>query len=660
MRTLNLGILAHVDAGKTTLTERLLFAAGVIDEIGRVDDGTTQTDSLPLERQRGITIKSAVVSFEIGDTTVNLIDTPGHPEFIAEVERVLGVLDAAVLVVSAVEGVQAQTRILMRALQRLRIPTVFFVNKVDRRGADPERVIRSISQRLTPSVVPMGTVEAPETRNAAFRPFADDDESLTVMLADLLSDHDDALLRDLVGGSVLPERLRAELGAQTRRALVHPACFGSAITGAGVDALTETILELLPVEAPPAAGDPAGTIFKVERGRAGERIAYLRMFSGQVRVRDRLRFRGREHTVTALRVFERGSLVPREEVRTGRIATVWGLGDVRVGDSVGAPARSDGVAFAPPTSEAAVVAVRPSEKGALFAALTQLAEQDPLIDLRLDAIEEEPVIALYGEVQKEVIEATLRMEYGIEAAFRETTTICIERVVGIGDAVEYKGRPPNPFLATVGLRVEPGPEGSGVVYGVAGDRRGTMPPAFFAAIEETVLAELAEGPHGWQVTDCVVTLTHTGYFPRQSAMHQSFSKAMSTTAGDFRLLTPLVLHAALCRARTKVYAPVHGFRVEVPTDTIGAVLPALARLGAVPEAPQTRGAFTVIKGRLPAAVVDELRHQLPGLSRGEGVLESSLERYEPAVGAPPYRRRSGPDPADRKSYLLHVQRNIQA
>src|SRR4249919_1466894 len=142
MRTLNLGILAHVDAGKTSLTERLLFAAGVIDEIGSVDDGNTQTDSLALERQRGITIKSAVVSFVIDDVTVNLIDTPGHPDFIAEVERVLGVLDGAVLVISAVEGVQSQTRVLMRTLQRLHIPALIFVNKIDRRGADIERVMQ--------------------------------------------------------------------------------------------------------------------------------------------------------------------------------------------------------------------------------------------------------------------------------------------------------------------------------------------------------------------------------------------------------------------------------------------------------------------------------------------------------------------------------------
>ncbi len=158
-RTAQLGILAHVDAGKTTLTERLLYSAGVIAEVGSVDKGTTRTDSLALEQQRGITIKSAVVSFPIDDVTVNLIDTPGHPDFIAEVERVLSVLDGCVLVLSAVEGVQPQTRILMRALQRLEVPTLLFVNKIDRAGADPERVLDEIEQRLTPDVVPMGSAD---------------------------------------------------------------------------------------------------------------------------------------------------------------------------------------------------------------------------------------------------------------------------------------------------------------------------------------------------------------------------------------------------------------------------------------------------------------------------------------------------------------------
>ena len=175
MRTLNLGILAHVDAGKTTLTERLLFAAGVIDAVGSVDHGNTQTDTLALERERGITIKSAVVSFVIDDITVNLIDTPGHPDFIAEVDRVLSLLDGAVLVVSAVEGVQAQTRILMRALKRLGVPTLIFMNKIDRLGADEVRVLNAIRQNLSPAAVAMATTGRLGTREATVVPFGRDD-----------------------------------------------------------------------------------------------------------------------------------------------------------------------------------------------------------------------------------------------------------------------------------------------------------------------------------------------------------------------------------------------------------------------------------------------------------------------------------------------------
>ena len=215
MRTLNLGILAHVDAGKTTLTERLLYAAGVIDEIGSVDDGSTQTDSMALERKRGITIKSAVVSFVIDDVTVNLIDTPGHPDFIAEVERVLSVLDGAVLVISAVEGVQPQTRVLMRAMQRLHIPTLIFVNKIDRSGAGDERVLQAISERLTPAIVPMGSVRALGTRAADFAPWGAADAGFTGSLADVLAEQNDSILVAYVEDETgIPyRRLREELAA---------------------------------------------------------------------------------------------------------------------------------------------------------------------------------------------------------------------------------------------------------------------------------------------------------------------------------------------------------------------------------------------------------------------------------------------------------------
>jgi ribosomal protection tetracycline resistance protein len=659
---LNLGILAHVDAGKTSLTERLLYAAGVIDEIGSVDDGSTQTDSLALERQRGITIKSAVVSFVIDDVTVNLIDTPGHPDFIAEVERVLGVLDGAVLVISAVEGVQTQTRLLMRTLRRLRIPTLLFVNKIDRGGAQSARTLRSVSEKLTPAIVPMGSASGLGTRGARATPYGAADAGHVSRLVDLLADHDDALLAAYIDDEheVSYRRLRGELAAQTRQALVHPVFFGSAITGAGVDSLIAGITELLPAADGDADDPVSGTVFKVERGPAGEKIAYVRMFSGTVRVRDRLRFRrDNEGKVTAIGVFDRGSAVQRASVAAGQIGKLWGLGDIQIGDAVGRPRAtlSERHHFAPPTLETVVVPRRPVDKGALHVALVQLAEQDPLINLRQDDIRQEISVSLYGEVQKEVIQATLANDFDLDVTFHETTTIHIERPVGTGAAVELIGKEPNPFLGTVGLRIEPAPIGSGVEFRLEVEL-GSMPLAFFKAVEETVMETLHQGIHGWQVIDCTVTMTHSGYWARQSHSGGVFDKSMSSTAGDFRNLTPLVLMSALKQAGTRVYEPLHRFRLELPADTFGAILPALAQLGAVPRAPAPRGSSYLLEGEIPAARVHELQQQLPALTRGDGVLESAFDHYQPVRGTIPTRRRTDHNPLDRKEYLLHVMRRV--
>ncbi|MFF0267952.1 GTP-binding protein [Kribbella sp. NPDC004536] len=654
MEVLNLGILAHVDAGKTSLTERLLYAAGVIDVVGSVDDGSTQTDSLALERQRGITIKTAVATFAIGDLRVNLIDTPGHPDFIAEVERALGVLDGAVLVISAVEGVQAQTRVLMRTLQRLRIPTLIFVNKLDRAGAQYDGVLRQIAQKLTPRIVPMGEAANLGTADAVFKPIVQDD-----VLLDLLTEHDDNLLQRYVDGA--PLALHDVLVEQTHRALVHPVYFGSAITGAGTDALTDGIRDLLP-RARGTGGPLDGTVFKVERGPAGEKIAYVRIFDGTANIRDRVRYGDTDGKITALQTY--GDSDPGDGVGAGQIGKLWGLGDIRIGDVITdlrnkscAERRIVSAKFARPTLETVVTPRRPSDKGNLRVALTQLAEQDPLINLRQDDLRQETYVSLYGEVQKEVIETTLATEYGIAVDFRETTTIHIERIDGVGEAVEFNKKDPNPFLATVGLRVEPAPVDAGVTFELEVEL-GSMPYAFIKAVEETVRETLQQGLHGWQIPDAHVVMTHSGYSARQSHSHAVFDKSMSSTAGDFRFLTPVVLMTALQQAGTTVHEPLHRFQLEIPTDTTRAVLAALARLRAIPQVPALAAETSTLEGEIPAAAVYELEQQLPALTRGEGVLESAFERYQPVTGAVPERPRTDHDPLNRREYLLHVQRRV--
>jgi ribosomal protection tetracycline resistance protein len=662
-KELNLGILAHVDAGKTTLTERLLHAAGVIDDVGSVDKGTTQTDSLELERRRGITIKAAVVSFPIGDVHVNLIDTPGHPDFIAEVERVLSVLDGAVLVISAVEGVQPQTRILMRALQRLRVPTLMFVNKIDRAGAGDERVLRAIAERLTPSVVAMGTASALGTRAASFTPSTGDDPAFRARLAELLAERDDGILAAYVEDeSGLPyTRLREELRAQTARALAHPVFFGSALTGAGVEPLMAGVAELLPA----AAGDPDGplaaTVFKIERGPGGEKIAYARLFSGTIRTRDRLRFgAGVEDKVTAVAVFERGAAVQHPSVSAGAVAKLWGLEEIRIGDRIG-EVGTDGThrEFPPPTLESVVVARDPGDRARLFVALTQLAEQDPLIDVRRNDVRRELSVSLYGEVQKEVIQATLEGDYGIEVAFREATPIYVERPRGGGEAVEVLHADTNPFLATIGLRVDPAPDGSGVEFRAQVEPR-TVPlyvyktfEGFSAHMAEYVRETLREGLFGWRVTDCVVTMTRCGYSVPDGPPSR---RGPLSTPGDFRKLTPLVLMQALERAGTVVCAPTLRVTLELPAASLGAVVPVLTRVGAQVATPSARGNVFTIESVLPATQADELQRQLPRLTGGEGVLETSFAGYQPVTGEQPTRPRTTANPLNRAEYMLELAR----
>ena len=624
-RTLNLGILAHVDAGKTTLTERLLYAAGVIDEVGSVDKGTTQTDSLALEQERGITIKSAVVSFAIDDVTVNLIDTPGHPDFIAEVERVLNVLDGAVLVVSAVEGVQAQTRVLMRALQRLRIPTLIFVNKMDRVGADYERTLGDVTQRLTPTAV---------------------DTSDATRMLDVLAERDDALLAAYVDqGGVSTGRLREALAEQTEQALVQPVLRGAAINGDGVDDLMAGLVELLPASAGDGAGPVAATVFKIEREALGEKIAYVRMFSGTIRVRDRVHVGDSgEAKVTALGVFDRGTAAQQPEVAAGEIAKVWGLRDVQIGDTIGdAPVRAPRREFAPPTLESAAVPVNHEDAQRLRVALAQLAEQDPLIDVRQDDARGEVSVSLYGEVQKEVIQATLANDFGLEVEFRETTPIYVERPVGVGEALEVLHADTNPYLATIGLRVEPAADDSGIDFRLDADSRvlplfvyGTRED-FAASMRGYVVAALQEGVFGWRVTDCVVTMIECAYSIPDGPPSR---RGPPSTAADFRKLTPLVLAQALERAGTVVCEPTVRVSVEVPSDTVGAVVPALVRLRAAVDAPTLDDDVSTISAVLAAARADDLQRQLPGLTRGEGVVDASFAGYTAVHADEPPRRRS--------------------
>ncbi len=655
MAIVNIGILAHVDAGKTSLTERILFEAGVIESVGSVDKGTTQTDTMELERARGITIKSAVVAFQLHDLKVNLIDTPGHGDFVAEVERSLRVLDGVVLVVSSVEGVQPQTRRLARAIRSAGLPMLIFANKVDRLGARGESLLEDIRRKLRLRVVAMNAAIGSGDRAAAIVGPDRESPAWRDPVIDLLAETNERVIEEFerTGGAPSASFLAAELRAQIASCAIVPVFFGSAITGVGVPELLVGIEAWLPTAAEAREAPATGTVFKIARRASGEKIVYVRLFAGCLAVRQRVALRRHdafgarelpEERITGIDLFAAGTAAPAETAGAGDIVGLHGLRAARIGDHLGADEagiRAVARMFPAPALESVVRPVEPGQITRLRAALDQLAEQDPLISLRQRNDEGEISIRLYGEVQKEVVLETLARDYGVNVTFGPSQTVCIERPVGAGEYAEIIDEGENPFRATVGFRVVSAAPGSGLRYL---RELGSLPLAFYRAIEETVHETFKQGLRGWEVTDCIVTLTHAGF------------SSVTSTAGDFRKLTPLVLLRALSMADTEVCEPVDELDLDIPEETFGAVSGALLHARATIRDAFPDGSSYRVVCTIPTAELRAIEQQLPTLTRGDGGWESRFAGYVPVADEAPTRTRVGPNPLNRAHYLADVAR----
>jgi ribosomal protection tetracycline resistance protein len=549
------------------------------------------------------------------------------------VERALRVLDGAVLVVSAVEGVQAQTRVLFRTLERLGVPTLLFVNKVDRRGAREADLVEDLAAKLSPRLLPMGAVHRIGTAEADVAPFAFADRSFHERAVEMLTEGSDEFLAAYLDD---PDALdcEAELAAQVRSGGAHPVYFGSAVTGAGVAALTEGIRRYLPVPRRDAEGAPVGTVFKVEHAQAGQKVAYLRLHRGRIAPREQLTTYRRvdgvvesfEGKVTGVEVFATGTTTVPAVAEPGSIAKVRGLTEVRIGDAVGSEeALAGGGFFTPPTLETVVRPARPGDRIPLNRALLSLAERDPLVDPHLDELSEEMAVRLYGEVQKEVVASLLAEEFGIDVEFEETRAIHIERPLRTVAALHEMGPwQQTPHIATVGLRLEPGEPGSGLHYGLEVER-GSLTRALRNAVEETVHKVLKRGLYGWAVTDCRVLLTATGYIGRAS------------TANDFREVTAFLLDGMLKDAGTAVCEPINRFDVEFPAGTGNAVLKALGEARS-----DIKGQFSTtttgyVSGFMPTEAVHGFERRLPGLTEGLALFNTEFAEYRPVYGTPPRR-----------------------
>ena len=463
----NIGILAHVDCGKTTLTERLLALAGEVRHAGNVDDGTAKTDWLAVERRRGISVRTACASLRWKGCRVNLVDTPGHVDFAGEVERCLGVLDGAVLVFSAVEGVQAQTELLWQALRTLSIPTLLVVNKVDRAGSDVAGVLNAIRERLTDRLLVLQRLigEGGDNCTVLSRSLADPAYREEALLA--VSETDEALAEAYMADEpVSNERLWEAVEAAARSGALFPVLFASAKLEIGMEALADGLLQYLPAAPEDEEAPLSGIVFQVDHDETMGKAAHVRLFGGCLQNRDPVPFLEREgpaEKIAQIRRLSGGRATDTGRVGAGDIAALYGLSAVRTGDVIGDKPLSRGCRLAVPLLLVQVFSVREEDQEALTAALRELSDEDPLLDLAFVPETRESYIQITGTVQLETLAERIRDRYGLTVSFSAPTVLYRETPKGPGRGLE-RYTMPKPCWAVVELTMEPLPRGSGLQF----------------------------------------------------------------------------------------------------------------------------------------------------------------------------------------------------
>ncbi|HFU4093375.1 TPA: tetracycline resistance ribosomal protection mosaic protein Tet(O/W/32/O) [Streptococcus suis] len=615
MKIINLGILAHVDAGKTTLTESLLYTSGAIAEPGSVDKGTTRTDTMNLERQRGITIQTAVTSFQWEDVKVNIIDTPGHMDFLAEVYRSLAVLDGAILVISAKDGVQAQTRILFHALRKMNIPTVIFINKIDQAGVDLQSVVQSVRDKLSADIIIKQTV--------SLSPEIVLEENTDIEAWDAVIENNDKLLEKYIAGEPISrEKLVREEQRRVQDASLFPVYYGSAKKGLGIQPLMDAVTGLFQPIGEQGSAALCGSVFKVEYTDCGQRRVYLRLYSGTLHLRDTVALAGREKLkITEMRIPSKGEIVRTDTAYPGEIVILADdtlkLNDI-LGNEKLLPHKTR-IDNPMPLLRTTVEPQKPEQREALLNALAEIADTDTLLHFDIDTVTHEIMLSFLGKVQLEVICSLLEEKYHVGVAMKEPSVIYLERPLRKAEYTIHIEVPPNPFWASVGLSIEPLPIGSGVQY-ESRVSLGYLNQSFQNAVMEGVLYGCEQGLYGWKVTDCKICFEYGLYYSPVS------------TPADFRLLSPIVLEQALKKAGTELLEPYLHFEIYAPQEYLSRAYHDAPRYCADIVSTQIKNDEVILKGEIPARCIQEYRNDLTNFTNGQGVCLTELKGYQPAIG----------------------------
>ncbi len=626
---INIGLLAHVDAGKTTLTEQMLYLSGAVRTIGRVDEGTAHTDRMDVERKRGISVRSAPASICWKGERINIIDTPGHSDFSAEVQRSVRALDAAVLVISAVEGVQPQTEIFWQALRSANLPVIFFINKTDRQGSDVSKAMRDIESSLNAVLIPAYS------------------EGRKEELIEVLSATNDCLIEKYVeqgAGSICEKEIMEAYTEAFYKGEVFPCLSGAALSGEGAEYLLDlTALLARHKTKNVIENELSAVIFRLEHDSQMGRAAYVRIFSGCIKNRDIIynASNGKYEKAVQIKKVTGVKEVDSGSVSAGEIAVVFGLSGSRNGDILGTGSMIRPMAnISSPVVNVAITTGTPDGYPKLAEAMDEISAEDPSIEIIRESGSKELKASVSGVLQREVIETILREKYMIDAETGEPEVIYKERPAGKGCGhVEYTM--PKPCWAVLRFEIEPLEIGSGVIFESI-VREEKIFSKYQEQVRQTIPEALRQGPKGWQVTDIKITLVDGEHH------------IVHTHPFDFALATPMGIMDALTDSGTELMEPVNRFMISYPEELSGKIIGEILGMRGTFGSPEIKKGVAVMEGKYPIAEGFDFPSRFSSITGGRGTLSISFEGYEicpPGEGREvPYR---GVSPADREKYILH-------
>lgn len=640
MKIINIGILAHVDAGKTTLTESLLYTSGAILELGSVDKGTTRTDTMFLERQRGITIQAAVTSFNWNDYKINIVDTPGHTDFITEVYRSLSVLDGAILVISAKDGVQAQTRILFHALQKMNIPTIIFINKIDQYGINLNNIYQNIKEKLSNDIIVMQNVTL--TPEISIKNIIDLDDWDPV-----ISKNDKLLEKYIAGEKLTIQELTQEEYRCVKKGSLFPIYHGSAKNNIGTQQLIEAISNLFCPEMNKNYSELCGRVFKIEYTDHKQRLVYLRLYSGTLHLRDTIVLSEKKKVkLTEIYIPSNGEMIQTKTVCSGDIFIIPN-NTLRLNDIIGneklLPCNvwNDKTV---PILRTRIEPIKIEEREKLLDALTEIADTDPLLRYYVDTITHEIIISFLGTVQLEVICSLLIEKYHINIRIEDPTVIYLEKPLQKADYTIHIEVPPNPFWASIGLSITPLPIGSGIQY-ESKVSLGYLNQSFQNAVREGINYGLEQGLYGWEVTDCKICFEYGVYYSPVS------------TPSDFRFLAPIVLEQTLKKAGTQLLEPYCSFILFTPQGYFSRAYNDAQKHCAIIETSQSKNDEIIFTGHIPVRCINEYRNTLTLYTNGQAVFLTEFKDYQIATCEPVIQSRRPNNRIDKVRHMFNKKEN---